>query len=185
MTALTLIKETGAGLTDANSYADLTDGDAYHAGHLYASAWTAAGDDQKAVALVMATRLIDAEFQFNGTRTNAEQGLQWPRARCPEPDAIHVPLQVLLPIPSDYVRFDSVPKAVIDATCEVARALLIEDRTANPLGEGLKYTGLGASQTSFDKADRRPVIPYVAQAMLVKYGSLILTKSGTVRLSRV
>jgi hypothetical protein len=184
MTAITLIKEDGTGKPDANTYADLDNGNDYHAGHLYASAWTAASDDQKAVALVMATRLIDAEFQFNGTRTNAVQGLQWPRARCPEPDAIHVPLQVLLPIPSDFVRFDSVPKAVVDATCEVARALLIEDRTANPLGEGLKYTGLGASQTSFDKTDRRPVIPYVAQAMLVKYGSLILTKSGSVRLTR-
>jgi hypothetical protein len=185
MTSLTLIKEDGTSKPDANTYADLDDGDDYHAGHLYASAWTSATDDQKSVALVMATRLIDAEFQFNGTRTNAAQSLQWPRARCPEPDAIHVPLQVLLPIPSDFVRFDSVPKAVVDATCEVARALLIEDRTANPLGEGLKFTGLGASQTSFDKSDRRPVIPYVAQAMLVKYGALILTKSGTVRLSRV
>ena len=36
MTPLTLIKETGEGLDDANSYADLADGDAYHAGHLYA-----------------------------------------------------------------------------------------------------------------------------------------------------
>ena len=137
--SLTLIKETGAGLVDANAYADLTDGNAYHDGHLYASAWTAASDTQKAVALVMASRLIDAEFQFNGTRTNALQGLQWPRARCPEPDAIHVPLQVLLPIPSDYVRFDSVPKAVVQATCEMARELLIADRTAAPVGEGLKY----------------------------------------------
>ena len=93
--SLTLIKETGAGLVDANSYADVADGNAYHDGHLYASAWTAATDAQKAVALVMASRLIDTEFQFNGTRTNAVQSLQWPRARCPEPDAIHVPLQVL------------------------------------------------------------------------------------------
>ena len=109
----------------------------------------------------------------------------WPRALCHDPDAIQVPLSVLLPLPSDYVPFDRVPKAVVDATCEVARSLLIEDRTANPLGEGLKYTGLGASQTSFDKSDRRPVIPYVAQAMLVKFGSLILNKSGSVRLKRV
>jgi hypothetical protein len=185
MTPLTLIKEDGTGKPDANSYADLADGNAYHAGHLYATAWTAASDEQKAVAVVMATRLIDAEFQFNGTRTNAVQALQWPRALCHDPDAIQVPLSVLLPLPSDYVPFDKVPKAVVDATCEVARALLIEDRTANPLGEGLKYTGLGASQTSFDKSDRRPVIPYVAQAMLVKFGSLILSKSGSVRLKRV
>ena len=34
--ALTLVKETGAGLSNANSYANAADGDAYHDGHLYA-----------------------------------------------------------------------------------------------------------------------------------------------------
>jgi hypothetical protein len=182
--ALTLIKETGAGLVDANSYADVADGNSYHDGHLYASAWTAATDAQKAVALVMASRLIDAEFQFNGTRTNAVQGLQWPRARCPEPDAIHVPLQVLLPIPSDFVRFDSVPKAVVQATCEMARELLIADRTVAPVGEGLKYYNAGGVQTGYDKTDRRQVLSQVAQVMLAKYGSQISAKSGAVRLIR-
>ncbi len=119
--ALTLIKEDGTGKADANAYADLADGNAYHDGHLYASAWTAATDDQKAVALVMATRLIDAEYQFNGTRTTAGQSLQWPRAMCPEPDNVHVPISVLLPIPYDYVQYDTVPKAVVQATCEMAR----------------------------------------------------------------
>jgi len=183
--ALTLIKEDGTGKADANSYASVADGDAYHDGHLYATAWTGASVDQKAVALVMASRLIDAEFQFNGTRTTAGQSLQWPRAMCPEPDNVHVPISALLPIPCNYVEYDMVPKAIVQATCETARALLIEDRTANPLGEGLKFTGLGGNQTSFDKSDRRPVIPYVAQAMLVKYGALILAKSGSVRLTRV
>jgi len=182
---ITLVKEDGTGKSDANSYADLTDGNAYHDGHLYATAWTAASDAQKAVALVMASRLIDAEFQFNGTRTNAVQGLQWPRARCPEPDAIHVPLQVLLPIPSDYVRYDSVPKAVVQATCEMARELLIVDRTAAPAGEGLKYQNVGTTQTGYDKNDTRPVLSRVAQVMLAKYGSQISAHSGAVRLQRV
>ena len=181
---LTLIKETGAGLVDANSYADVADGNAYYDGHLYATAWTGASDDQKAVALVMASRLIDAEFQFNGTRTNAVQGMQWPRARCPEPDAVHVPLQVLLPIPSDYVRYDTVPKAVVHATCEMARELLIVDRTAAPVGEGLKYYNAGGKQTGYDKSDTRPVLSRVAQAMLSKFGNLTKAKSGSVRLTR-
>ncbi len=182
--SLTLVKEDGTGKTDANSYADLADGNAYHDGHLYASAWTAASDAQKAVALVMASRLIDAEFQFNGTRTNVVQGLQWPRARCPEPDAIHVPLQVLLPIPSDFVRFDSVPKGVVQATCEMARELLIADRTTAPPGEGLKYYNSGGVQTGYDKTDRRAVLSQVAQVMLAKYGSQISARSGAVRLVR-
>ena len=182
---LTLIKETGAGLADANSYADVADGNAYHDAHLYASAWTAATNDQKAIALVMASRLIDAEYQFLGTRTNVVQGLQWPRAKCPEPDNIHVPLAVLLPIPSDYVRYDSVPKAMVQATCEMARELLITDRTAAPLGEGLKSFNDAGKQTSYDKTDRRPVLSQVAQVMLAKYGSQISAKSGPVRLQRV
>lgn len=55
--ALTLIKEDGTGKPDANTYADAADADAYFAGHLYASAWTVATNDQKATALAMATRL--------------------------------------------------------------------------------------------------------------------------------
>ena len=183
--ALTLIKEDGTGKADANSYASVADANAYHDGHLYATAWTAATDDQKAVALVMATRLIDAEFQFNGTRTTANQALQWPRAMCPEPDNVHVPISVLLPIPYDYVQYDTVPKAVVQATCEMARELLIADRTVAPAGEGLKYYNAAGVQTGYDKTDKRPVLSQVAQVMLAKYGSQISAKSGAVRLMRV
>lgn len=182
--ALTLIKEDGTGKPDANSYATVADANAYCDGHLYATAWTNATDDQKAVALVMATRLIDAEWQFNGTRTTAGQALQWPRAMCPEPDNVHVPISALLPIPSDYVRYDTVPKAVIQATCEMARELLITDRTVAPAGEGLKYVNVGTTQTGYDKTDTRPVLSRVAQVMLAKYGSQISAKSGVVRLMR-
>jgi hypothetical protein len=183
--SLTLIKEDGTGKSDANSYASVADGDAYHDGHLYATAWTGASADQKAVALVMASRLIDAEFQFNGTRTTSGQSLQWPRAMCPEPDNVHVPISVLLPIPYDYVQYDKVPKAVVQATCEMARELLIADRTVAPAGEGLKYQIVGSTQTGYDKTDRRQVLSQVAQVMLAKYGSQISAKSGAVRLMRV
>jgi len=170
---LTLIKETGAGLVDANSYADVADGDAYHAGHLYASAWTGATADQKAVALVMASRLIDAEYQFGGTRSVATQSLQWPREDCPDPDA------------GDMVAETMVPKAVVEAACELARELIITDRTAAPAGEGLKYYNNAGVQTGYDKSDTRPIIPAVVQALLAKFGSLTKAKSGAVKLVRV
>jgi len=177
--ALVLTKEDGSGLAGANAYANAADGDAYHEGHLYASAWTAATADKKAAALVMATRLIDALFQFNGVRTKATQALQWPREDCPHPDANPDS------VGQRFVLSNVVPKAVADATCETARALIIEDRTANPLGEGLKFSALGSLQQSFDKNDRRPEIPHVAQAMLSKFGVLMNRKSGAVPLVRV
>ena len=183
--ALTLIKEDGTGRTDANSYASVAEGDAYFEGHVYPAAWTGATADKKAAALVMATRLIDSQFQFCGYRAHSEQALQWPRAECPDPDRGLVTVSALQPILSDFVPYDSVPKAVVQATCEVARTLLVEDRTANPVGEGLKFSALSSLQQSFDKNDTRPVISRVAQVMLGKFGTLLSRKGGVVRLERV
>jgi hypothetical protein len=170
--ALTLIKEDGTGKVDANAYADAADGDAYHEGHLYASAWTAASAANKDAALVMATRLIDGQYQFGGVKANEAQALQWPRRQCRIPDY------------EDELPADAVPKAVIEATCELARELLVVDRTAAAPGEGLKYYNDGPVQTGYDKNDTRPVISHVAQAMLAKLGSLLKSRSGAVRLVR-
>ena len=196
--ALTLIKEDGTGKVDANSYASAADGDAYFDGHLYATAWTAASSGNKEKALVFATRLIDAEYQFNGYRANNNQALQWPRERCPDPDKGLITISVLIPFLGDFVEPNVVPKAVVDATCEMARELLLADRTAAPAGEGVEsvHTGhsdaagsgaMGASDNStihYSKSDTRPVISRVAQAMLAKYGAPINGGAGSVRLLR-
>jgi hypothetical protein len=183
--SLTLVKETGAGLANANAYADVADGDAYHDGHLYATAWTGASAGQKTAALVMATRLIDAEYQFNGVRSVDAQALQWPRVNCLDPDKAPVPVLTSLLQLDPFVPASVVPKALLLATCEMARELLIADRTAAPVGEGVKYENVGGNQTGYDKSDRRPIISPVAQALLDKFGSLINGKSGAVRLVRV
>jgi hypothetical protein len=205
MATPTLTKETGLGLSNANSYADVADGDAYHAGHLYGTAWKTANDDTKSAALVMASRLIDAEYQFGGWKAISGQALQWPRMDCREPDGAtavfkasdYYPavgplvvvgagvgqikiIQAVLTVPGDVV-----PKQVVEATCELARELILADRTAAPPGEGLKYYNDAGKQTGYDKADTRPVIPKLVQAMLAKYGSLLKAKSGAVNLVRV
>lgn len=171
--ALTLVKEDGSGKADANSYASVAEGDAHHDGHLYASAWTAATQEGKEKALVFATRLIDAEFRFKGVKVSTTQALQWLREECRDPDG------------NDYLASDVVPAAVVQATCEMARELLVKDRTAAPPGEGLKYQNVGSTQTGYDKSDTPPVITRVAQAMLAKIGSLLKAKSGAVSLVRV
>ena len=170
--ALTLIKEDGTGKVDANAYANAADGDAYHEGHLYATAWTAATAEQKDAALVMATRLIDAAYQFGGVKATFAQALQWPRAECRDQDG------------DDVLPSNAVPKAVRDATCEQARELLIVDRTAAPDGEGLKYFFDASSQKGYDKDDKRPVISGIAQSLLAKLGVLLNRRSGVVRLVR-
>lgn len=73
----------------------------------------------------------------------------------------------------------------MNATCELARELILVDRTAAPPGEGQKYYNNGSTQTGYDKTDKRPVIPPLVQAMPAKYGLLLNTKSGAVKLVRV
>ena len=186
MGTLTLIREDGTGKGDANAYADVAECSAYFDGHLYAAAWitAAALTDAPETALVMATRLIDAQYQFGGSRASETQALQWPRVNCRDPDKAPASVLTTLLLASPFVSASVVPKAVRDATCEMARELLLVDRTASPAGEGLKYQNVGTTQTGYDKKDTRPVISHVAQAMLAKFGALIGSRSGAVRLVR-
>ena len=63
--------------------------------------------------------------------------------------------------------------------------MLIADRTAAPDGEGLlNFSVAGALTFTFDKADRRPVLPALVQTMLAKLGAPITPRAGTVRLVR-
>src|SRR5947207_14873506 len=112
--ALILIKEDGTGMGDANSYATAADGDAYHAGHLYADAWQAAAAARKEAALVMATRVIDVQYQFYGWKSNDGQALQWPRYKCPDRD------QECLWRGEAFLSTERIPAAIENATCEIA-----------------------------------------------------------------
>ena len=59
------------------------------------------------------------------------------------------------------------------------------NRTEDPEGEGLATLALvGTLSLTFDKGDRRPVIPHVAQAMLSKLGEYLKSNSGVARLVR-
>jgi hypothetical protein len=182
---LTIIKEDGTGRPDANTYASAADGDAYHEAHVDASAWTAATLAQKEAALAMATRLIDACWQFNGWKKTPTQALQWPRFGVPDPDRPAAAVPALEASAPGTFDPDSLPPALVQATCEQARALVIEDRTADPAGEGLRQMALtGVLSLMFDPADRRPILTTVVRRLLSRLGTPIPDKPATVRLHR-
>jgi hypothetical protein len=183
--ALVLIKEDGSGKVDANSYADVVDGDAFHEAHLYATDWTGASGATKAAALVMATRLIDAHYQFRGFKAHDTQALQWPREFARDDDALHHRVFLSLASRDEYFASNIVPKTLRDATIETARELIKADRTTDPDGEGLATLALtGLVSITFDRRDRMPVVPHVAQAMLSKLGQYLKSNSGEARLIR-
>lgn len=74
------------GGASSNSYVTTSDGDAYFADRLNASAWTAASADQKAQAVITATGRLDQEDwegspvrPLTGTSSDLTQALKWPR----------------------------------------------------------------------------------------------------------
>jgi hypothetical protein len=183
---LTLIKEDGTGKPDANTYALAADGDAYHDGHLYASAWTGATTPSKEKALAMATRLIDGLFQFYGFKRLSTQALQWPRRECRDADNSSGVGPGLILARGSYLDETKVPPVVVNGACELARALLVEDRTDDPEGEGLRSLQIvGTTKLEFDPADRQPVMPGIVQTWLGKFGEYVGGGQGVVRLVRV
>ena len=69
--------------------------------------------------------------------------------------------------------------------CDLARELIVTDRTAAATGEGVTLVCAACQcETIYNKRDKRPVISMVAQSLLCKYGAL-LKKAGMVRLQRV
>lgn len=183
--SLILILEDGQGRADANSYASVEQGDAYHEGHLYGTAWTSATNTNKEKALVMATRLIDASYFFHGTRVETAQALSWPRECVVNPEQ---PLSGMSWLGgSQWSNFpsDEIPEGLVHATCEMARELLLSDRTAPPPGEGVSVVReADLSSITYDKADTRELITAVAQLFLKRLGVLIVRRFQPLKLQR-
>ena len=85
-----------------------------------------------------------------------------------------------------YVPTNLIPPALVQATCEMARQLLIADRTAPPPGEGIASTyTTNTGGTTYSKSDTPPILTQVTQALLAKYGTLLTSRTAQVRLIRV
>lgn len=90
---------------DYETYATLSDADAYMNGGLNAAAWAALPTDQRGRLLVEATRIFDAQA-WQGTPTNPNQGHAWPR--------------VGLTFNGEPIPTDELPTNLVYATIELA-----------------------------------------------------------------
>jgi len=143
--ALVLISTPGA--VDANSYATAAEGTTYHEGHLYASAWTGASTATKEAALVMATRLLDALVEWSGLATSETQALAWPRVG-------------MLTRNGYVIESSEIPADLKSATAEYARALIVDDRSADSDIESQGITSLTAGPVSLafkDTVQAKPI----------------------------
>jgi hypothetical protein len=116
--ALTLVATAGA--ADANSYATVAEGTAYHEGRLHNTAWEDASPSDRAAALVWATRILEAKYAgaWVGWPTYTTQALAHPRRGLVRTNGY------------DYIPENIVAQEIKNATIELSRLLLAEDRAA-------------------------------------------------------
>lgn len=172
--AITLVIETGTGITGANSYISLADAETYFEGRLNASVWTAATTANKNIALAQATRTLDANSRWLGTMVDpANQALEWPREEI-EIDGAEWPAT-------------EIPQAVRNATAELALFLLSSDRTTDPGSAGLKSIGVGdgAVEIEFDNSTEIEALPEAVTSMIWRWISSAGSRSGQRKTSRV
>lgn len=163
---MTLIVEDGTGLANANSYASLTEANAYHDARLHALEWTAATDATKEKALALATTTLDAMVVWQGDRMTGEQALAWPRSGAA--------------FDGFEVEDDSVPAPVKRATSELARLLIAEDLTQDVAQNDLASLNLGkgALEIDFRNGTDKRRVPTIVGELLQGLGRFKQTSGG-------
>ncbi len=149
--------------TTANSFITLAAADAYLATHrLYSTAWSSVTDDDtRSTALIWATSILDASYDWYGFISLYEQILGWPRAGIWTKEG-------------QYVNQDVIPVFLEHATAELAMALLTSDRTVLPeiFGKGFKEATVGPLRVVLDPQQVIPLIPPLIKLFLEPYGTL-------------
>lgn len=145
----------------ANTYASVATADAYFATHTNASVWTAATttNAMKEQALQTATRLIDALFTFVGEIASTTQALRWPRYGVYDQDG-------------RLLASNTLPTRVVQATCELAMALLTKDRLKESVFNkyGLTSFKVGPLSAAASAAVRTTIVPDLVASLLEPYG---------------
>jgi len=172
--AVTLVVETGSGITGANTYIDLADAEEYILTRLNVTVWDAATDDLKNRALVMATRIIDSRMDWKGRMVQPlTQALQWPRED--------------IEIDDEEWSATEVPNDVKNATVEFALFLLTGDRTADDASSGLESIGVGdgAVDLKFNNRTEADLVPDTVIDLLGRWIDSAGSGTGQVRTRRV
>lgn len=138
----------------ATSYVTLSAAEGYLGDRLFASAWENADESERSRALIQATAWLDA-MAWEGMKATTTQRLAWPRAYAPtqEPsfaDAFPTSAK-LLDARARYYPETEIPRPIIEATCELALALLGEsaDPSARDAAEGITREKVGPLETEY------------------------------------
>jgi hypothetical protein len=153
---MALVVEDGTGKSDAESYASVAYADTYNTNYISSSAWSAASDTEKEVALRRATQYIDSEWgmKWGGERRLTTQALDWPRSfayyadgRSIDSDEIPNRLQQAC----CQLAVDALSTPLLE-TSDPAAGVIKESVKLGPISETKEYAGAKTSLRSYSMA---------------------------------
>ena len=154
-----------AGGVSANAYCTVAEADSYHEGRLHVEDWTGAGDTNKQAAIVWATLLLDTQMDWDGFKTSTSQALRWPRSGVVDEEGYNVDP-------------DTIPQFLINATAEMARLLIIEDRTAEQSGDEYEEIRVGPITLKMRQINKKYVISDTVYDFIKHYGETYLGRDS-------
>lgn len=163
-----------AGSASANSYCTLAEANDYHDARLFSTDWTGASTDNQTIALIMATRLLDAMYEWAGWCPTTTQALAWPRSGVPNAHG------------TGDVDSTTIPTELKYATAEFARQLIVADRSLDSDIEtqGLQSLSAGPVSLAFRDGVRAKVVPDAVVNLLPSWWGRMRSTLGTRPLAR-
>ncbi len=174
MTVATLV--TTVGSASANAYCSLAFADQFQDNRPpVGTTWAIASDAEKSAAILWATQLIDALFDWDGVAVDDVQALLWPRYG--------------LTRRNGYEQLsDEIPIELQNATAEYARQLLAEDRAGDSDIEtqGITSIKAGSIALTFKNSVWAKTVPDVVISLIPSswYDSVVGQITGQVDLVR-
>ena len=153
--------ETGTGtVSAANSYVSVADADDILATNIHVTtAWTALTDSNKEKLLASATAYLDTRTKWKGTKTVSTSPLRWPRTGVCDRDEISIDK-------------NTIPHQLKVATAEMARYMMVEDRTIEGESDGIERIRADVVEIEFTPGYRLPQTPSALQYLVHGLGAV-------------
>ncbi|KPK01864.1 MAG: hypothetical protein AMK71_04130 [Nitrospira bacterium SG8_35_4] len=155
---MALVIDATAGGASSNCYTTLSDAGVFLEQNIHTYAeWDALSDNDKSACLIMATRLLDEQVDWIGSKKTEAQALAWPRQFVYNPEGYSV-------------DDSTIPDFLANATAEFGRHLALENRLAENATLGFSKIQVSSIDLRIKRTDRKKIIPKVVWSMINAYG---------------
>lgn len=156
---MSLIVETGIGLSNADSYVSVSDSNSYISSSFFPGDWTTKSDYDKERLLKTATRYLDSFYDFKGDKTVSSSALRWPRSGVFDADGI--------PVGENTIP-DRLKCAVIELAIYLVSNNLLEEQDSR----GIKDLKVDVIEITFERSEKSWKMPNTVSHFMRGLGSL-------------